>query len=120
MLYYNSLFRVSARIQETRSTGIVSWEGKNQTELVMEFVPKTISIDSGFVIETSGFGNDLPGGIPIGSVTKTIEEKGKDTQRIYLSPFNSLSEISEGFVITFIPDSSLSDLTNKANQLFNE
>lgn len=120
MPYYNSLFRVSARIQETRSTGIVSWEGKNQTELVMEFVPKTISIDSGFVIETSGFGNDLPGGIPIGSVTKTLEEKGKDTQRIYLSPFNSLSEISEGFVITFIPDSSLSHLTNKANQLFNE
>lgn len=118
--YFNNLFRVSARIQETRTTGIVSWEGKNQTELVMEFVPKTISIDSGFVIETSGFGNDLPGGIPIGSVTKTIEEKGKDTQRIYLSPFNSLSEISEGFVITFIPDSSLSDLTNKANQLFNE
>lgn len=118
--YFNNLFRVSARIQETRTTGIVSWEGKNQTELVMEFVPKTISIDSGFVIETSGFGNDLPGGIPIGRVTKTIEEKGKDTQRIYLSPFNSLSEISEGFVITFIPDSSLSDLTNKANQLFNE
>ena len=61
MPYFNNLFRVSARIQETRSTGIVSWEGKNQTELVMEFVPKTISIDSGFVIETSGFGNDLPG-----------------------------------------------------------
>ena len=120
MPYFNNLFRVSARIQETRSTGIVSWEKKNQTELVMDFVPKTVSIDSGFVIETSGFGNDLPGGIPIGRVTKTIEEKGKDTQRIYLSPFNSLSEVSEGFVIKFVPDSSLSPLSNKVNQLFNE
>ena len=120
MPYFNNLFRVSARIQETRSTGIVSWEKKNQTELVMDFVPKTISIDSGFVIETSGFGNDLPSGIPIGRITKTIEEKGKDTQRIYLSPFNSLSEVSEGFVIKFVPDSSLSPLSNKVNQLFNE
>ena len=60
----------------------------------MEFVPKTISIDSEFVIETSGL--EMTPGIPIGSVTKTIEEKGKDTQRVYLSPFNSLSEISEG------------------------
>lgn len=120
MPYFNNLFRVSARIQETRSTGIVSWERKNQTELVMDFVPKTVSIDSGFVIETSGFGNDLPGGIPIGRVTKTIEKEGKDTQRIYLSPFNSLSEVSEGFVINFVPDSSLSQLNNKANQLFNE
>ena len=63
--YYNNLFRVSARVQETRSTGIVSWSGQNMSELIMDFVPKTVKIDSGFVIETSGFGNEFPEGIPI-------------------------------------------------------
>lgn len=118
--YFNNLFRVSARIQETRTTGIVRWENNNSMELVMNYVPKTVPVDSGFVIETSGFGNDLPGGIPIGSVTRTMQEKGKDTQKIYLSPFNSLSEVSNGFVIKFSPDSSITNLNSIANQLFNE
>ena len=118
MPYYNNLFRVSARIQETRSMGIVSWQGENMSELILNFVPKTISVNPGYVIETSGFGNEFPGGIPIGTVIRTEAEEGKDTQRIFLSPFTSLPEVSEGFVIKFIPDSSLTDLNDQVNQLF--
>jgi rod shape-determining protein MreC len=118
MPYYNNLFRVSARVQQTRSVGIVSWSGDNMTELVLDFVPKTVAIDSGFVVETSGFGNEFPGGIPIGYVIKTIEEEGKDTQRIYLKPFTSLSEVSEGFVVKYRPDSTINALQMQANELF--
>lgn len=118
MPYYNSLFRVSARVLETRSTGIVSWTGENMSELVMDFVPKTIQVDSGFVIETSGFGNQFPGGIPIGSVIRTEEESGKDTQRIFLTPFASLFDIAEGFVITFESDTSIQNLQENYNELF--
>lgn len=116
--YYNNLFRVSARVLETRSTGIVSWSGENMSELVMDFVPKTVPIDSGFVIETSGFGNEFPAGIPIGKVIRTEEEPGKDTQRIFLQPFTSLSNVAEGFVITFEPDSSIESLEQGYNELF--
>jgi rod shape-determining protein MreC len=117
MPYYNNLFRVSARIQETRSMGIVSWQGENMSELVLNFVPKTIPVEPGYIIETSGFGNEFPGGVPIGTVLRT-EEEGKDTQRIFLTPYTSLSELSEGFVIQFVPDSSLTDLNDQANELF--
>lgn len=118
MPYYNSLFRVSARVLETRSTGIVSWNGDNMTELVMNFVPKTVPVDSGFVIETSGYGNQYPGGIPIGFVIRTEEESGKDTQRIYLKPYVSLFEIAQGFVITFKPDTAIQNITEDYNELF--
>ncbi len=118
MPYYNNLFRVSARVLETRSTGIVSWSGENMSELVMDFVPKTVPIDSGFVIETSGFGNEFPAGIPIGKVIRTEEEPGKDTQRIFLQPFTSLFNVAEGFVITFEPDSSIQNLEQGYNELF--
>ena len=116
--YYNNLFRVSARVQETRSTGIVSWSGQNMSELIMDFVPKTVKIDSGFVIETSGFGNEFPEGIPIGSVLRTEQEEGKDTQRIFLAPFTSLSDVAEGFVVKFTPDSSIQNLNQGYNELF--
>ncbi len=118
MPYFNNLFRVSSRIQQTRSMGIVSWQGENMTELVMNFVPKTIPVDSGFVVETSGFGNEFPGGIPIGIVQRTVDEEGKDTQLIHLTPFTSLSEVSEGFVVRFKADSTLSNLDLEAADLF--
>lgn len=118
MPYYNNLFRVSARVSETRSTGIVSWNGDNMSELVMDFVPKTIEVDSGFVVETSGFGNQFPGGIPIGSVIRTEEETGKDTQRIYLTPYVSLFDVAEGFLITFEADTAIQNLIEDYNELF--
>lgn len=118
MPYFNNLFRISARVSETRSAGIVSWSGDNRSELVMNFVPKTVPVDSGFVIESSGFGNEYPAGIPIGKVTRTEEESGKDTQRIYLKPFTSLFDVAEGFVVKFQPDTSIQSLNQGYNELF--
>jgi rod shape-determining protein MreC len=118
MPYFNNLFRVSSRVQQSRSMGIVSWAGDNMSELVMDFVPKTVQIDSGFVVETSGFGNEFPGGIPIGSVFRTEEQEGKDTQRIFLNPFTSLTDVSEGFVVIYEPDSTINALQAQTNELF--
>lgn len=118
MPYYNSLFRVSARIQENQVNGIVSWTGEHYGELVMEFVPKTVPVDSGYVIETSGSSNQFPPGIPIGRVIRAEPEQGQQTQRIYLEPFSSLSDIAQGFIIKFEPDSSIIILKEMYNQLF--
>ena len=118
MPYFNNLFRVSARVQQTRSTGIVSWEGNNSSVLVMEYVPKTILVDTGYVVETSGFGNEFPGGIPIGYVIRTEEEEGKDTQKIYLHPYTSLFDVAEGFVIKFVADTAIQNLNQGYNELF--
>ncbi|RNC79463.1 MAG: rod shape-determining protein MreC [Balneola sp.] len=118
MPYFNNLFKVSAVVSETKSMGIVSWTGDNKTELVMDFVPKTIPVDSGFVIETSGFGNEFPPGIPIGYVVRTETEPGKDTQRIFLRPYTSLFNVAEGFVVRFEQDSVIQNLNEDYNELF--
>ncbi len=118
MPYFNNQFRVSARVQETRSTGIISWAGDNMSELVMDYVPKTVPVDTGYVVETSGFGNEFPGGIPIGKVIRTEAQQGKDTQRIFIMPFTSLSEVAEGFVVKFQADTSVQNLRKGYNELF--
>lgn len=117
MPFYNSLFRVSARLQENLAHGIVSWTGEPFGELVMEFVPKTIAVDSGYVIETSGFSNQYPGGIPIGEVIRTEAEEGRETQRIYLRPFVSLADIAKGFIIEFQPDTSRENLKQSYDEI---
>jgi len=118
MPYYNSLFRVSARIQENQANGIVSWTSERYGELVMDFVPKTVPVDSGFVIETSGSSNQFPEGIPIGRVIRAEPEQGRQTQRIFMEPYTSLTDLAQGFIIKFEPDSNLTVLKEMYNQLF--
>ena len=113
--YMNSLFRVSALIQENQAPGIVSWNGESLTEMVIDFIPQTIPVEEGYTVVTSGFSNELPPGIPIGSVIRTEIEEGKETQRIYLKPFE---QASEGFIINFSPDSSLIKLNDQFEEIF--
>ncbi|MBO6570917.1 rod shape-determining protein MreC [bacterium] len=116
--YNNSLFRVSGLIQENNAPGIVSWNGESLTEMVIDFIPQTIPVEVGYTVVTSGFSNELPAGIPIGSVIRTEIEEGKETQRIFLKPFASLAQASQGFIINFTPDSSLTNLNDQYEDIF--
>lgn len=118
MPFFNTLFRVSARLQESNAYGIVSWEGENIRELVMNFVPQTVRADSGEIVITSGYSNKFPPNIPIGEVIRTEPEQGKETQKIYLKPFVDLHSIAEGFVVKFTPDTARQQLNREYDQLF--
>ncbi len=115
---YNTLFKVSARIQTSQAYGIVSWEGEQSTRLVMNYVPQTIQVDSGQVIETSGYSNHFPPNIPIGTVTETRPIQGKEIQEIFIDPFVSLHKVSEGFVVKYTPDSTLINLNAQYRERF--
>ncbi len=116
--YSNALFNVSARVQDSRAVGIVSWQGTTQNELVMRLVPQTIEVEKGQVIETSGFSNQFPAGIPIGEVTRVDPREGFDTQTIYLNAFVDLFTLAEGFIIQFEPDSTVNRLIETQEELF--
>lgn len=116
--YFNSLFRVSARIQGSRAYGIVSWSGRSEHELILQYVPQTIPVEVGEVVETSGSSNRLPQGIPIGEVTEVKPGEGIETQTIYLRAFADLFTLSEGFIIAFEPDTVINDLLDRQEELF--
>lgn len=116
MPFMNSLFRVSARVQGSRAFGLIQWLGDRQEELHMLYVPKTIRVDSGAVIETSGFSLEFPPNIPIGTVIKAEPEAGKDTQILTVKPSVSLFQIAEGFIVGFQPDSALVELKKRAQE----
>lgn len=118
MPYSHSLFRVSARIQDNRAYGIVSWEGVNYDELVMQHVPQTMQVEPGQIVETSGFSNQYPPNIPIGEITRIELVEGIETQLIYLRPFVNLHRMAEGFVLGFEPDSTIRELLEQQQELF--
>lgn len=103
MPFTNPLFRVSAQLQETRDHGIVSWHTERHNELIMEYVPQTVEVDTGSVVETSGHGNQFPPNIPIGEVTRVESMTGRDTHRIHVRPFASLHRLAEAYINRYEP-----------------
>lgn len=116
--YSNSMFRVSAQIEENRAYGIVSWPARSGRELVLRFIPETISVEPGQKVYTSGYSNQYPPGIPIGEVTETESGSGIETQTIYLQAFANLSTLAEAFIVDFEPDSTIQNLNEEQEDLF--
>lgn len=116
--YNNTLFRVSGLVQEVQAPGIVSWNGESLSEMVIDFIPQTIPIEEGYMVITSGFSNEFPAGIPIGSVVRIELEEGKETQRVFLKPFASIQQASQGFIIKFDSDSSIIQLNENYEEVF--
>lgn len=109
---------MSAQIQDSKANGIITWDISSPSYLIMDFVPKTVPIDTGMVIQTSGLGNEFPAGIPIGQVVDFRSQEGTNTQQLKIEPFSKLNEVSEGFIVLFTSDTSLVQLNNEFNQLF--
>lgn len=118
MPYSNPLFRVSARVQGSRAFGVVSWESERINELVMNFVPQTIPVSVGSIVETSGASSEFPAQIPIGIVEGTAPDVGRETQKIYIRPFVRLADIAEGFVLLYAPDEELLGLIEQYERQF--
>lgn len=116
--YSNSMFRVSGQIQDSRAYGIISWAGRSNRELIMQFVPETITVEPGQLVHTSGASNQYPDGIPIGEVTETEPGLGIQTQTIYIQSFADLNTLAEAFIMDFEPDTSVIKLINEQTELF--
>lgn len=117
MPFFNTLFRVSAKLQSSNAHGIVSWNGKSIRELQLNYVPQTVDVDTGEVVVTSGQSNQFPPDIPIGKVIRIEPLQGKETQRIYIRPYVSLHEIAEGFIIKHTPDTTVQNLNKQFEEL---
>lgn len=116
--YSNSLFRVSARVENSRAYGIVSWQSTGNRELVLNHIPQTIVVEEGQMVETSGYSNQYPQGIPIGEVTRIEPGDGVETQVVYLRAYADLFTLSEAFILKFEPDSTLQELQTQQEELF--
>lgn len=117
MPYLNTLFRVSAKLQNSNAYGIVSWDGKSINELQLNYVPQTIPVDTGEVVVTSGYSNQYPPDIPIGRVIRVEPQPGKETQNIYIRPYVNLYDIAKGFVVKFTPDTTIRNLNEEFEDL---
>lgn len=117
MPFFNTLFRVSAKLQKSNAYGIVSWDGETIQELELNYIPQTVQVDTGEVVVTSGYSNQFPPDIPIGKVVRTEPQQGKETQKVFIVPFANLYEVAEGFIVKFKPDTTIQNLNQEYEKL---
>jgi rod shape-determining protein MreC len=118
MPYFNTLFKVSAKLQNSDAYGIVSWDGKNSNELVLKYIPQTIPVNIGEAVLTSGYSQKIPPNICIGKVVRHESNKGRGMQRIYIRPAANLYTLAAGFVVTGTTDTTKKRLKQKYQHLF--
>lgn len=106
-------FRVTAMVQPSQSTGIVSWPGTNPNELLLEYVVNTEDVDVGEQVVTSRESRTFPEGHPIGTIDSISTLPGRHQLNIHLSPAVPIHQTTHVFVVLAKPDPEQMDLEDQ-------
>lgn len=98
--------KVSAMVQNTRSTGIVS--GSYDGNLVLDYISVDTTVGEGDVVLSSGEGGTYPSGIIIGTVKSVEIDSSKLYYRISVDPILSFNSCEEVLVLTGDEDKTAS------------
>lgn len=92
---------VSALLQRTRVTGIVTGDGG--PTLRLRYLPLMADVAVGDRVVTSGMGGVFPKGVPLGTVTGVERKSGALFQEAVLEPAVDLSKVEEVLVLVAPP-----------------
>lgn len=99
-LILNVDFRASAKIQRTRTDGIVAWDGNS---LVLKNIVKSSDVKVGDAVVTSEYSNAFPNGVKIGIVSAVTDIPNNLFKKVELIPTVNLTQTEEVFVVDFLP-----------------
>jgi rod shape-determining protein MreC len=94
-------YRVSARTQRSRATGILGTQSAGT--MIMEWVSPNADVAVGDTVITSGLGSVTPEGIVLGGVTAVEEKPERFSLSLKVEPFVDFGRLEEVFVIPELP-----------------
>ena len=102
---FNAL--VSAKLQNSREVGVISWSGYPWLDL--QFISKNIPIEVGELVITSGLSQIYPPGLKIGVVADIKPNLTDIFQEIQVKPAVNFNALDEVFVIRSLATEESSD-----------
>lgn len=101
-LMINRDFRASVKVQRSRVTGIVAWNGEEFLEL--RNVTRTQDVAVGDVVMTSEYSNVFPRDIKVGVVSHVAQREGGLFKEIAVTPAVDFGKLEHVFIVTQMPD----------------
>jgi rod shape-determining protein MreC len=90
---------LSVRNRTTKNVGQLRWRGGEIGFAQLEEIPKHIKLKKGEVIETSGYSNYYPQGIPVGTVAKYEEDSKSNFALVKVKLYNDFSRLKYVYLI---------------------
>ncbi|HKJ67734.1 MAG TPA: rod shape-determining protein MreC [bacterium] len=97
-------FRLSVKTRRTRATGILVWE--HDDLCAMQNVPKTLDIQPGDTVITSGYSDIFPEGLVVGKVINSSNDLPGYHKRIQVRSFVDFNRLEEVFVVAQKPQNA--------------
>ncbi len=108
---YNADVHISVSLTSSNTKGILSWDGVQ--DLVIDNIPKTLTIEKNEEVITSNFSSRFPADIPIGRVKSIEIPKSSLFFRIVVKPYSYFSQVQQVIIIKELPDTNKVNLINQ-------
>ncbi len=101
-LVINIHTRIAVKVEETRVNGILLWEGSE--ELLLTKVAKSLDVEAGDRVLTSGYSTKYPAGIVVGQITQVRDDPSSLFRTITVRPLVNFETLEQVFVRLELPD----------------
>lgn len=115
MSVLHSQARINASIRGSNYFGTLTWDGKKPRYMQLNAIPRHAEFDRGDTLETNGFSQIFPSGIPIGLIETKEEVEGDNFFNIQVKLFNDLSTVKYVYVVDNLMQKEHKELDRTAN-----
>jgi rod shape-determining protein MreC len=99
MSMLNRQSRISSKLKKTGETGIVQWDGISPAYVIMNNIPKNVSVAVGDSVTTSHYSYLFPPDILVGTVAEIIENKSSNFYTLKLKTATNFYSVEYVMVV---------------------
>lgn len=104
---------ISAGLRGKDYFGSLRWNGGDTRYAMLYAIPEYAKVEIGDTIETTGYSNIFPTGVPIGSVNKKEINDGDNTWELEIKLFNDLFRVKDAYIVRDLMKEDLNQLDNQ-------
>lgn len=105
--------RISAGLRGKDFFGSLRWNGGDTRYAMLYAIPEYAKVEIGDTVETTGFSNIFPTGVPIGSVTHIEPNDGDNSWELQIELFNDLFQVKDAYIVRDLMKDDLNELDNQ-------